>query len=108
MRNTNVWTELQDPAASVRAPSYKPQASSTNEQGHIWINKVNDYVCPSYLNKMKTDFNDRESEYMYKLHREHYGRRQAASFKRQAVRKNPKVQATSSKPQASSRKRQAP
>ena len=30
------------------------------------------------------------------------------SFKRQAERKNPKVQAPSSKPQASSRKRQAP
>jgi hypothetical protein len=83
---------------------------NTNEQGHIWINRVNDYVCPSYLNKIKTDFYDKESEYMYNLHWEHYGRRkhQAASLKRQATEKNPKVQAPSSKPQAPSRKRQAP
>ena len=47
-----------------------------NEQGYIWIKKVNDYVCPSYLNAMKTDFSDRESEYIYKLHQEHYGKRE--------------------------------
>ena len=67
---------------------------NTNEQGHVWINKVNGYVCTSYLNKMKTDFSDRESEYMYKLHHEHYGRRQASSPKLREPR------TTSLKPQA--------
>jgi len=81
---------------------------NTNEQGHVWINKVDGYVCPSYLNKMKTDFSDRESEYMYKLHHKHYGRRQAPSFKPQAEKDTSrKRQAPSSKLQAPSRKRQA-
>ena len=31
-RNTNVWAELQDPAASVRAPSPKPQAASVKPE----------------------------------------------------------------------------
>ena len=48
---------------------------STNEQGHIWIKEVNDYVCPSYLNKEKTGFSDKESEYIYKLHQKHYAKR---------------------------------
>ena len=49
--------------------------ASTNEQGHIWIKEVNDYVCPSYLNKEKTGFSDKESEYIYKLHQKHYAKR---------------------------------
>ena len=32
IRNTNVWAELQDPAASVRAPSPKPQAASVKPE----------------------------------------------------------------------------
>ena len=27
--------------------------SQPNEQGHIWVDKVQAYVCPSYLNKTK-------------------------------------------------------
>ena len=46
-----------------------------NEQGHIWINKVQAHVCPSYLNKMRTDFSDKDSEYFYKLYQKHYGSR---------------------------------
>ena len=46
-----------------------------NEQGHIWLDKVKDYVCPSYLNKTKTDFSDEDSEYFYKLYQKHYGSR---------------------------------
>jgi len=46
-----------------------------NEQGHIWLDKVKAYVCPSYLNKTKTDFSDDDSEYFYKLYQKHYGNR---------------------------------
>ena len=44
-----------------------------NEQGHIWVDKVQAYVCPSYLNKIKTDFSDESSESFYKLYQKHYG-----------------------------------
>ena len=46
-----------------------------NEQGHIWLDKVKAYVCPSYLNETKTDFSDEDSEYFYKLYQKHYGSR---------------------------------
>jgi len=44
-----------------------------NEQGHIWVDKVQAYVCPSYLNETKTDFSDESSESFYKLYQKHYG-----------------------------------
>ena len=44
-----------------------------NEQGHIWVDKVQAYVCPSYLNKTKTDFSDESSESLYKLYQKYYG-----------------------------------
>jgi transcription elongation factor GreA-like protein len=44
-----------------------------NEHGHIWLDKVQAYVCPSYLNKIKTDFSDESSESFYKLYQKHYG-----------------------------------
>ena len=44
-----------------------------NEQGHIWVDKVQAYVCPSYLNKIKTDFSDEGSESLYKLYQKYYG-----------------------------------
>ena len=44
-----------------------------NEHGHIWLDKVQAYVCPSYLNKTKTDFSDESSESFYKLYQKHYG-----------------------------------
>ena len=44
-----------------------------NEQGHIWVDKVQAYVCPSYLNKTKTDFSDEGSESLYKLYQKYYG-----------------------------------
>ena len=44
-----------------------------NEHGHIWVDKVQAYVCPSYLNKIKTDFSDESSESLYKLYQKYYG-----------------------------------
>ena len=44
-----------------------------NEHGHIWLDKVQAYVCPSYLNKDNTDFSDENSESFYKLYQKHYG-----------------------------------
>ena len=44
-----------------------------NEHGHIWLDKVQAYVCPSYLNKDNTDFSDESSEFIYKLYQKHYG-----------------------------------
>ena len=44
-----------------------------NEHGHIWLDKVQAYVCPSYLNKDNTDFSDESSESFYKLYQKHYG-----------------------------------
>ena len=44
-----------------------------NEHGHIWLDKVQAYVCPSYLNKIKTDFSDESSECFYKLYQKYYG-----------------------------------
>jgi len=44
-----------------------------NEHGHIWLDKVQAYVCPSYLNKIKTDFSDESSESFYKLYQKYYG-----------------------------------
>ena len=44
-----------------------------NEQGHIWLDKVQAYICPSYLNKDNTDFSDESSESFYKLYQKHYG-----------------------------------
>jgi len=44
-----------------------------NEHGHIWLDKVQAYVCPSYLNKTKTDFSDESSESLYKLYQKYYG-----------------------------------
>jgi transcription elongation factor GreA-like protein len=44
-----------------------------NEHGHIWLDKVQAYVCPSYLNKIKTDFSDEGSESLYKLYQKYYG-----------------------------------
>ena len=44
-----------------------------NEHGHIWLDKVQAYVCPSYLNKDSTDFSDESSESFYKLYQKHYG-----------------------------------
>ena len=47
--------------------------SQPNEHGHIWLDKVQAYVCPSYLNKDNTDFSDESSESFYKLYQKHYG-----------------------------------
>ena len=44
-----------------------------NEHGHIWLDKVQAYVCPSYLNKDNTDFSDESSESFYKLYQKYYG-----------------------------------
>ena len=44
-----------------------------NEHGHIWLDKVQAYVCPSYLNKDNTDFSDESSESSYKLYQKYYG-----------------------------------
>ena len=44
-----------------------------NEHGHIWLDKVQAYICPSYLNKDNTDFSDESSESFYKLYQKHYG-----------------------------------
>jgi len=44
-----------------------------NEHGHIWLDKVQAYVCPSYLNRDNTDFSDESSESFYKLYQKHYG-----------------------------------
>ena len=44
-----------------------------NEHGHIWLDKVQAYICPSYLNKIKTDFSDEGSESLYKLYQKYYG-----------------------------------
>ena len=44
-----------------------------NEHGHIWLDKVQAYVCPSYLNKDNIDFSDESSESLYKLYQKYYG-----------------------------------
>ena len=44
-----------------------------NEHGHIWLDKVQAYICPSYLNRDNTDFSDESSEFIYKLYQKHYG-----------------------------------
>ena len=45
----------------------------TNEQGDVWLDKVEAYVCCSYLNESKTDFVDEKSESLYNLYKKHYG-----------------------------------
>ena len=45
----------------------------TNEQGDVWLDKVEAYVCCSYLNESKTDFVDEKSESLYHLYKKHYG-----------------------------------
>ena len=49
------------------------QIMKRNEHGHIWLDKVQAYVCPSYLNRDNTDFSDESSESFYKLYQKHYG-----------------------------------
>ena len=44
----------------------------TNEEGHVWLEKVQAYVCPSYLNKTCTDFSDTNSEWLYNLYQKHF------------------------------------
>ena len=44
----------------------------TNEEGEVWLEKVQAYVCPSYLNKTCTDFSDTNSEWLYNLYQKHY------------------------------------
>ena len=44
----------------------------TNEQGEVWLDKVQAYVCPSYLNKTSTDFSDTNSEWLYNLYQKHF------------------------------------
>ena len=44
----------------------------TNEEGEVWVEKVQAYVCPSYLNKTYTDFSDTNSEWLYNLYQKHF------------------------------------
>ena len=44
----------------------------TNEEGHVWLEKVQAYVCPSYLNKTYTDFSDADAEWLYNLYQKHF------------------------------------
>jgi hypothetical protein len=44
----------------------------TNEEGEVWLEKVQAYVCPSYLNKTYTDFSDTNSEWLYNLYQKHF------------------------------------
>ena len=44
----------------------------TNEEGEVWLEKVQAYVCPSYLNKTYTDFSDADSEWLYNLYQKHF------------------------------------
>jgi|TARA_R110000787_G_scaffold241652_2_gene347794 hypothetical protein len=44
----------------------------TNEQGEVWLDKVQAYVCPSYLNNNSTDFSDINSEWLYNLYQKHF------------------------------------
>ena len=44
----------------------------TNEEGEVWLEKVQAYVCPSYLNKTYTDFSDADAEWLYNLYQKHF------------------------------------
>ena len=44
----------------------------TNEEGHVWLEKSQAYICPSYLNKTYTDFSDTDSESLYNLYQKHF------------------------------------
>jgi len=44
----------------------------TNEEGEVWLEKVQAYVCPSYLNKTCTDFSDTDAEWLYNLYQKHF------------------------------------
>ena len=44
----------------------------TNEEGEVWLEKVQAYVCPSYLNKTYTDFSDVDAEWLYNLYQKHF------------------------------------
>ena len=44
----------------------------TNEEGEVWLEKVQAYVCPSYLNKTYTDFSDTDAEWLYNLYQKHF------------------------------------
>jgi hypothetical protein len=44
----------------------------TNEEGHVWLEKSQAYICPSYLNKTYTDFSDADAEWLYNLYQKHF------------------------------------
>ena len=55
----------------------------TNEQGEVWLDKVQAYVCPSYLNKTSTDFSDINSEWLYNLYQKHFPNAEGNAIKSQ-------------------------
>ena len=55
----------------------------TNEQGEVWLDKVQAYVCPSYLNKTSTDFSDTNSEWLYNLYQKHFPNAEGNAIKSQ-------------------------
>jgi len=48
----------------------------TNEQGEVWLDKVQAYVCPSYLNETCTDFREKSSELVYNIYQKYYGHKE--------------------------------
>jgi hypothetical protein len=55
----------------------------TNEEGEVWLDKVQAYVCPSYLNKTYTDFSDTNSEWLYNLYQKHFPNAESNAIKSQ-------------------------
>ena len=55
----------------------------TNEEGHVWLEKSQAYICPSYLNKTCTDFSDTDSESLYNLYQKHFPNAESNAIKSQ-------------------------
>ena len=55
----------------------------TNEEGHVWLEKSQAYICPSYLNKTYTDFSDTDSESLYNLYQKHFPNAKVSGIKSQ-------------------------
>ena len=53
----------------------------TNEEGHVWLEKSQAYICPSYLNKTCTDFSDINSEWLYNLYQKHFPNAESNAIK---------------------------
>ena len=49
----------------------KRSTMKTNEQGEVWLDKVQSYVCPSYLNETCTDFREQSSELVYNIYQKY-------------------------------------